>query len=144
MKAAHDGKHLYLKFTASDRMVGKQQATTPATGREQWPRGDRIEFWLFGGRDSHVFAFNANGVRYDAKNLDRAWDSGWELRTRTTQQGWEAVAVIPLSTFGFTPGKATHWRWFCTRQISREEGSTDRMSYQGHPLYYRNFPIVVE
>lgn len=144
IRAAHDTKHLYLKFTASDRTVGKQQAITPANDPEQWPRGDRIEFWLFGGRDSRVFAFNANGVRYDGKNLNRAWDSGWDLRTRTTQQGWEAVAVIPLSSFGFTPGKATHWRWFCTRQISREKGSTDRVSYQGHPLYYRNFPIVVE
>jgi hypothetical protein len=144
IKAAHDNTHVYLKFTASDRMIGKQEATTLATDREQWPRGDRIEFWLFGGRDCHVFAFNANGARYDAKNLDRAWDSGWHVRTRKNQQGWEAVVVIPLTTFGFTPGKATHWRWFCTRQVSREDGSTYRMSYQGHPLYYRNFPIVVE
>lgn len=144
VKAAHDGKRLYLKFTASDRTIREHEAIPPTTGSEQWPRGDRIEFWLFEGRDSHVFAFNANGVRYDARNLNRAWDSGWDLRTRKTQQGWEAVAVIPLSTFGFTAGQSTHWRWFCTRQLSRKEGSTHRMSYQGHPLYYRNFPIVVE
>ena len=144
VKAAHDGEHLYLKFTASGGTASQEQAIVPVAGQEQWPRGDRIEFWLFAGRDSHVFAFNPAGARYDAKNLNRAWDSGWDLRTRRTQQGWEAVAVLPMSTFGFTPGEATHWRWFCTRQIDREGGSTDRMSYQGHPLYYRNFPIIVE
>jgi hypothetical protein len=144
LHAAHDGRNLYLKFTVSDRMFDQYIAITPDEMQERWPQDDHIEFWLFYGSESRLFAFNANGARYDAKNLDRAWDSGWELRTRTTLQGWEAVAVIPLSTFGFTPGEATNYRWFCAREICRKDGASQRISYQGHPLYYRNFPVVIE
>ncbi len=96
------------------------------------------------GRDSHVFAFNANGVQYDAKNLDRSWNSGWKLRTRKTQTGWEAVATLPLSTFKLTPKQPTPWKWFCTREISRTDGTTHELSYQGLPLYRLEFPIVVD
>ena len=75
----------------------------PVAGHERWPQGDHIEFWIFGGRDRYVFALNAAGAKYDAKNLDRRWESGWELKVRKNESGWEAVAVIPMSVFGFVP-----------------------------------------
>jgi hypothetical protein len=144
VKAAHDGKNLYLRFIAADQAVARLQALRPAEGQERWVRGDHIEFWLFDGRDSCVLAFNANGGMYDAKNVDRRWDAGWKLRTRVNENGWEAVATIPLSRFGFTPGEETHFRWFCTREILHADGESAQVSYQGKPLYYRTFPIVVE
>ena len=142
--AAHDGKSLYIRFTASDEAVAKQNALLPVAGKERWPQGDHIEFWLFGGRDRYVFALNAHGAKYDAKNLDRRWGSGWELKVRKDKGGWEAVAVIPMSAFRFVSGKETHFRWFCTREISRTDGSAEQISYQGRPLYYRSFPIVIQ
>ena len=144
LKAAHDGRNLYLRFTASDGAVSRQNVLSPVAGKEVWPKGDHIEFWLFGGRDRYVFAFNAAGAGYDAKNLDRRWQSGWTLKTRRSEKGWEAVAVIPMSTFRFEAGKQTHFRWFCTREVRRTDGSGERISYQGKPLHYRNFPVVIE
>ena len=144
VQATHDGKNLYLRFAASDDEVARQQALQPVEGQERWPRGDHIEFWLFGGRDRYVFAFNAKGVKYDAKNLDRGWNSGWELKARTNENGWEAVAAIPLSAFSFVPGEETRFRWFCTREISKNDGAAQELSYQGLPLYYRDFPIIIQ
>lgn len=144
VKAAHDGKNLYVRFTVSDRAIAEQKAMAPTAGQERWPQGDHIEFWLFSGRDRYVFALNAAGARYDAKNLDRRWESGWESKVRKGESGWEAIAVIPMSTLGFVPGEDTRFRWFCTRQISRTDGSVERMSFQGRPLYYRDFPIVIQ
>jgi hypothetical protein len=144
VQAAHDGKTLYLRFRASDMALAKQKALSPIAGQERWPSGDHIEFWLFGGGDRYVFAFNANGARYDARNLDRTWDSGWDLKVRKSEAGWEAIATMPLSTFRFTTGNATSFRWFCAREISRAEGDSRNVSYQGLPLYYRNFPIVID
>ena len=144
VKAAHDGKNLYIRFTASDKAVYAQNATQPVAGEERWPQGDHIEFWISGGRDRYVLALNANGASYDAKNLDRRWQSGWEVKTRKLKGGWEAIVVIPMSAFNLVAGKETHFRWFCTREISRADGSVEHVSYQGLPLYYRNFPIIIQ
>jgi len=144
LKAAHDGRNLYIRFTASDRAMARQKVLLPAPGKERWPQGDHIEFWLFGGRDRYVFALNAAGASYDAKNLDRRWQSGWTVKTRRSETGWEAVAIIPMSAFGFEAGNETHFRWFCTREIRRTDGSGEPISYQGRPLYYRSFPVVIQ
>ncbi|MFC1805633.1 DUF4838 domain-containing protein [Planctomycetota bacterium] len=144
VSAVHDGKNLYVRFTASDRAMARQEAMSPVPGKERWPQGDHIEFWLFGGRDRYVFALNAAGASYDAKNLDRRWQSGWTVRVRKNESGWEAVAVIPMSVFRFESAKKTHFRWFCTREIRRTDGSAEQVSYQGRPLYYRSFPVVIQ
>ena len=143
LQAAHDGKSLYLRFRAADSTATKKNALAPAPNQERWPKGDHIEFWLFDGRDEYVFAFNARGLAYDAKNLDRTWESGWDLKVRNTDAGWEAVATMPLSTFRLTPKKATPLKWFCTRQVGSGANS-DKSSYQGLPLYTRKLPLVIE
>ena len=144
LQAAHDGKLLFLRFRMEAAKGDGRDAMAPVAGKERWPKGDHVEFWLFDRGARYVFAFNAKGARYDARNLDRSWDFPWDLKVRTTKSGWEAIATLPLSTFGFVPGKATGCRWFCTREISRAEGKSRHVSYQGLPLYYRQFPIVVE
>ena len=128
VKAVHDGQNLYLHFSASDQAIAQQNALAPVAGQERWPQGDHIEFWVFGGRDRYVFAFNAAGRKYDARNLDRRWESGWQLKVRKQEHGWEAVAVIPLSAFEFVPGEPTRFRWFCTRDSHEpmERSNTSR------------------
>lgn len=144
LQAARDGKSLFLRFCMESPKADSLRALTPVAGKEIWPKGDHVEFWLFHRGARYVFAFNTNGAMYDARNLDRTWDSQWRLRTRPTASGWEALAAIPLSTFTLAPGKATTCRWFCTREIAPAKGASVHVSYQGKPLYYRNFPVVVE
>ena len=144
VQAAHDGKRLHLRFRMEDAGPAGRNALAPAAGQERWPKGDHVEFWLFDRGARYVLAFNAKGARYDAKNLDRRWASGWRLTVRETRSGWEAIASLPLSTFGLLPGKPTACRWFCTREIRRNAGPPVHVSYQGLPLYYRMFPIVLE
>ncbi|QDV26494.1 DUF4838 domain-containing protein [Aureliella helgolandensis] len=142
LQAAHDGDSLFLRFRLED--LPPQVVARSGDKAESWPKGDHVEFWLFGGGARYVFAFNAGGSQYDAKDLDRSWDSNWELKVRQTSVGWEAIASIPLSTFQLGAGQPTDLRWFCTREIQLSEQETTEVSYQGKPLYYRNFPIVVE
>jgi hypothetical protein len=144
VQATHDGENLYVRFTAADKAIASQNALTPVAGKERWPKGDHIELWLSSGRDRYVFAFNASGARYDAKNLDRRWESKWKLKVRRKAGQWEAVAVIPMSAFKFAPGKETRFRWFCTREINHAGRAVKHGSYQGKPLYYRSFPIVIQ
>ncbi|YCM44623.1 DUF4838 domain-containing protein [Verrucomicrobiaceae bacterium 227] len=136
IRAAHDGKNLHLRFTVK----GSAGSSQPADVGEHWPKGEHLEFWLFSGRDRYVFALSGNGTIYDAKNLDRSWDSGWAVKFRKGDSGWEALAVIPMSTFGFEAGKETHWSWFATRETS----SGEEFSYQGKPLFYKKFPVMIQ
>jgi len=144
IQATQDGESLFLRFRMEEPSEVKKDVPMLPAGKEHWPLGDHVEFWLFGEGARYVFAFNANGVQYDAKNLDRSWDSKWKLKVRQTEAGWEAIASIPLSVFKFVPGKETDYRWFCTREIRRDESDSQHISYQGMPLYYRNFPVIFE
>jgi len=144
IQAAHDGKLLHLRLTASDSKSADREALLPTPDDERWPVGDHLELWLFAGNDRHVFALNANGIAYDAKNFDRSWDSGWNVTVRKTAAGWEALAEIPLSVLGFSPGKETPVRWFATREIKSKGSASEEQSYQGKPLYYRSFPIEIQ
>jgi hypothetical protein len=144
IQAAHDGTHLHLRFVMEDSSASRREARAPSAGNERWPLGDHLELWFFRGRDRYVFALNANGMAYDAKNLDRSWNSGWKVKVRHTKAGWEGLAVVPLDILGFEPGKDTAMRWFAIRELKREGSPAESHSYQGKPLYYRNFPVVIQ
>jgi hypothetical protein len=144
LQAVHDGESLFLRFRVDEPDVDGLNALKPVAGEERWPAGDHVEFWLFGGGKRYVFAFNAKGAHCDAMDLDRGWDSGWQLNVRQIESGWEAIAEIPLATFQLAPGEKTDFQWSCHREISRANGESEDISYQGHPLNYRKFPIVIE
>jgi hypothetical protein len=145
IKAGHDRKNLYIRFTASDENVGKVKVDQAEKGIESWPKGDHAEIWFSpNGSTDYVFAFNSSGNAYDAKNLDRTWNSGWRLVAQKTDMGWEAIAVIPLQSLSLTPGAETGLKWFATRTIDHGTGKPEETSYQGLPLYNKFFPIVME
>ena len=144
LRAAHDGQRLYLRFTARDSRVDAVQAAPRTEGEELWPRGDHIELWLKRGRTRHVFALNVNSSVYDAKELDRDWDSGWRVLTRRVAAGWEAIAVIPMESLGMRPDQRTGWTWYCSREIRHAGRRPIEVSYQGTPLYRKDFPVVIE
>jgi hypothetical protein len=144
IQAAHDGTHLHLRFVMEDSRASRREALAASLEDERWPLGDHVELWFFHGRDRYVFALNANGMAYDAKNLDRSWDSGWKVQVRHTETGWEGLAVVPLDVLGFEPGKDTPIRWFAIRELKRKDSASESHSCQGKPLYHRNFPIVIQ
>jgi len=144
IKAGHDKKNLYLRFTAVDPKVGAVK-TGPSGDGEIWPKGDHGEIWFSPNWSTHyVFAFDSTGNVYDAKSLDRTWDSGWSVKTQRTGAGWEAIAVIPLKALGLKPGAKTGLKWFATRTVDHGDGAAEQRSYQGLPLYNKFFPIVME
>ncbi|QDU96994.1 DUF4838 domain-containing protein [Lignipirellula cremea] len=144
IQAARDGETLVLRFRLDDPHPAEREALAPVAGKEIWPQGDHVEFWVYSGGQEYLFAFNANGAQYDAKELDRSWDSGWKLKVRPTAAGWEAIATLPLSTFRLEPGAKTSVEWFAAREIRHAGGEAVQVSYQGLPLHYRKFPIIVE
>lgn len=142
LKAGHDGKNLYLRFTAYDADIAKASAA-PKDAAENFPKGDHGEVWFTEGATTYLFAFDCNGNTYDAKGYDRTWDSNWRVTTRKTAEGWEAIAVIPLDVLSLKPGQETKMTWHALREINHGTDKPEWISYRAIPLHYRTFPIVV-
>ncbi len=144
LRAAHDGTHLYLRFTASDTQIAKAKAR-PKDNAEVWPAGDHGEIWFSGpGIPATVFAFDCNGNAYDARGYDRDWNSGWRVVTQKTDDGWEAIAVIPLSALGLQPGVESKLQWTAIREINHGNERPEWVSYRAVPLYSSFFPIIID
>ena len=143
IRAGHDGKNFYVRFDASDSYVAAIDAVEPLP-TENFLLGDHIEFWLYQGGDSYVFAFNCNGSKYDAKNLNKEWNSNWKLNTRKTKAGWNAIITLPLKDFGLAPGKQTSLKWSALRQIKHNGEESETSVYKGMSLHYKKYPIIVE
>jgi len=143
IKAAHDGKNLYLRFSAVDGKIGSVNAIKGDGKSEIWPKGDHLEFWLSGAGGSFIFAFNAEGLMYDAKNYDRSWNSAWQLNVKKTEGGYEGIAVIPLASLGLTPKQETKTQWFCIREINHQGETPEEATYKGSVLYQKFYPIIV-
>jgi len=143
VRAGHDGNNLYVRFRAADPPSGEIEAMAPRA-EETFPQGDHLEWWLYDRRGNYVFAFNADGAKYDARNLDRKWDSGWRLATRKTGRGWDAVLTLPLSTFNLKPGQKTSLRWTALREVQHQGEPPETNVFHGMSLHYRTYEIVVE
>jgi len=143
IRAGHDGTNFYIRFDASDSDIAAIDAVEPSL-TENFLLGDHIEFWLYQGGDSYVFAFNCNGSKYDAKNLNKEWDSNWKLNTRKTKDGWNAIITLPLKDFGLAPGKQTSLKWSALRQVKHNGEESETSVYKGMSLHYKKYPIIVE
>lgn len=145
LKAARTDQHLYIRFTAYDTEMESVLTRERDEQAERWPRGDHAELWFaLPHRKPFVFAFDANGTAYDAREYDRDWNSNWRLMTRRIGDRWEAIAVIPLASLGLQPEEKPRLQWFCVREIHHEHRRPEYVSYQGRPLFRKMYPIEWE
>jgi hypothetical protein len=97
------------------------------------------------GQNAFVFGTNPFGIEYDGQvmgegqtggSLGRSgsagsqtgqvsgfnvnWDADWTVRSRTTEQGWEAEFAIPLKTLRYAPGENRTWGVNVMRNIRRK------------------------
>ncbi len=96
VRLAHDGQFLYVRFTAFDDAIDQAVAAPLDEFADDFPQGDHGEIWVtsFG---SMVFAFDCNGNKYDAHNYDSRFYSGFRVKSRRMENGWQSIVVIPLS-----------------------------------------------
>lgn len=103
----HDGVNLHVRTIAQKPAEGTLAVMAKSSGtKEQWPSADHVELMLQTKVDSQLFAYDANGNQYDALNLDRRWNSGWQLKSRRTEKGWESLMMIPLSALRYDKDNA--------------------------------------
>ena len=122
----HDANYLYIGImcydSEPDQILGTQMARDANLGSD-----DRIEIVLDTYRDQRnafYFATNPAGALVDGllfangqSNMN--WDAIWEVRTRSTDQGWSAEIAIPFKSLGFPSGGMV-WGFNFARRIQRK------------------------
>ncbi len=126
IRVLYDHENLYIGIWAfdsrPDRIIARQLERDAQLGLSRFgPSGgdDAIELILdtfHDRRNAFYFATNPRGVQVDGLITDESdeadldWDGVWDVRARTTNDGWTAEFAIPLRTLRF-PANAGQQTW---------------------------------
>lgn len=137
VRVLYDGEYLYIGVRAfdsqPDRIIARQLERDSRLGLARFgPSGgdDAIEIILdtfHDRRNAYYFATNPQGVLTDglitdeSERVDLNWDAVWDVRARTTAEGWSAEFQIPLRSIRFPArdGEQT-WGFNVQRAIRRK------------------------
>jgi hypothetical protein len=138
----HDGTTLYFRYTA--HVTNGVPTRMPKGAADIWPVGDHGEIVLRTPRDTFLFAFDGSGNTYDARALDRRWNSEWRVQARAEGTRWEAIAAIPMAAIGFTPeGKGAGLSLLILRQ-AEVDGVQEESALNGGILGRSQYPMIME
>jgi hypothetical protein len=77
-------------------------------------------------RNSFGFGTNPGGAKRDLQSggdgqrFNRDWDAIWEVRTKVTEEGWQAEFAIPFRSLRFRPAEEQVWGINFDRRIRRK------------------------
>ncbi len=77
-------------------------------------------------RNAFVFGINPRGAKRDGQmagngeSSDFDWDGIWSVRSKITEEGWQAEIAIPFKTLRFREGDRQVWGLNLTRKIRRK------------------------
>jgi hypothetical protein len=105
---ARDDRHIYMAIRCEDP-AAKEIAVTPVPRDGEVWVGECVEFMLLPGYDPeqpyYHFVVNPAGSFYDAKGVDKSWDSGGKVFAAVDATGWLAVIRVPLEALGVNEGE---------------------------------------
>ncbi|UCC48742.1 MAG: carbohydrate binding family 9 domain-containing protein, partial [Gemmatimonadota bacterium] len=126
IRVLYDHENLYIGVWAfdsrPDRIIARQLERDAQLGLSRFgPSGgdDAIELILdtfHDRRNAYYFGTNPQGIQVDGLITDEShepdldWDGVWDVRARTTNDGWTAEFAIPLRTLRF-PANAGEQTW---------------------------------
>ncbi len=126
IRVLYDHENLYIGVWAfdsrPDRIIARQLERDARLGLSRFgPSGgdDAIELILdtfHDRRNAYYFGTNPQGIQVDGLITDEShepdldWDGVWDVRARTTNDGWTAEFAIPLRTLRF-PANAGEQTW---------------------------------
>lgn len=126
VKLLHDYQHLFIGVICYDsepeKVIGTQMARDGDLTAD-----DRIEILIDSFHDRHnafYFATNPLGALIDALiiengQVNRDWNSIWNVRVRKSDEGWSAEFAIPFKSLNFNKGQQV-WGFNISRTIKRK------------------------
>jgi len=95
VRIAFDGKRIYIQVRAFDKAMETVNVLPPPVDGYlcKFPSGDHVEL-VFTARFRYIFAFDCNGNKYLSKDYSPERYCWYDLRTRRTKTGWEAIVAF--------------------------------------------------
>jgi len=123
----HDDRSFYVGVRCDEPRVPMMRTEITERDGEVW-LDDAIEVLVDANRDKKTyrhFAVNANGVFYDGRQRDAAWNSRATASTARNPDGWTAEFAIPFEALGAKPADDEDtWGLQIARHRPREERNT--------------------
>ena len=109
----YDDKHIYVAFICEKSYP--EPVVARETRRDQLEKQDDVVTVVLDtyhdSRSAFWFMTNALNTQIDVrisdngKYLDTNWDTGWQVKTAITKNGWSAEFAIPFKSIRFDPNK---------------------------------------
>jgi hypothetical protein len=126
VRVLHDRETLFIGVRCRDA----DPSGIRARGRERDGSvlsGDHVALFFdtfLDRRNGYIFAVSPDEGRWDALvsnhfNANTDWDGTWDVRCKTTAEGWTAEIAIPFKTIGYDP-KGETWGFNFSRSIARK------------------------
>ena len=118
VRMLYDDENLYLGVYCFDS-AGSEGITISDISRDYAPRETDTFTMVFDTfndkRNSFIFGTNAGGAKRDGqtagdserRNYD--WDTVWHVKTKITEQGWQAAIAIPFRSLRFREVEEQVW-----------------------------------
>lgn len=91
---------IYIGIAASDPQPDTIVADLRGRDQPLW-RQESVELWLQPeGRLPLRLIVSPSGAHYDSEADDAGWDGAWEVVTRKTETGWNALFRLPVALTG--------------------------------------------
>ncbi len=142
VRLMHDNNNLYIGYDCKQSVpeaVKKRSDTT----KESWTWGDHLEIFIGDGKRSY-YQLNTDykGNKYDAHGFNKSWNGNWTVKTKITEDGWKAVAVIPFSMLKIDSSKSNRIKALFYRQYNKA-GKKTECSWRGGEVHHpREFGII--
>ena len=147
VRLLYDGKNLYIGVYCFDS-EGKKGLIVQDMSRDfSGLSGDRFQVILDtfdDNRNGFAFSTNPKGAKRDTQtggdgfSFNRDWDGVWHVKTKITDQGWQAEFAIPFRTLRFSSSESQVWGINFGRSIRRKN---ERTYWAPVPLPYRVYRV---
>lgn len=133
VRLLYDRNNLYVGAICYDSL-GDEGLIARELTRDFSPRDNdlfQIVFDTFkDGRNGLVFGTNPRGAKRDmqtsgdGESFNSEWDAIWDVRTRITEEGWQAEFRIPFKSLRFDGRESQSWGINFERRIRRKSEAT--------------------
>lgn len=106
-----DGDNLYVGMKCHEREMDKLCVKVKGDDGSVWT-DDSVEIFIdpeLGRETYYRLSVNADGVKFDGRMLDGAWNGDWEAKTFKGADFWSVEMKMPLHCFGVTPATGSVW-----------------------------------
>lgn len=134
VRVLYDDKNLYIGVYCFDSAGDKELIITDMR-RDFRPRDNDHFSMVFDtfddNRNGFIFGTNPSGAQRDGQvggdgaQISFDWDGIWDVKTKTTESGWQIEMVIPFTTLRFRELHTQVWGVNFGRRIRRKNESTN-------------------